>query len=560
MKPANPKTGLRCAIYTRVSTEHGLEQEFNSLDNQREASEAYIKSQAHEGWRLMRDRYDDGGFSGGSMERPALKKLLDAIRARLIDVIVVYKVDRLTRSLADFAKLVELFDEHRVSFVSVTQAFNTTTSMGRLTLNVLLSFAQFEREVTGERIRDKIAASKKKGIWMGGVVPLGYRVDNRALCVVEEHAAFVRSLFERYLETGSVVRLKAALDQENVGLPVRTDGTGKMTGGGLISRGHLYKVLSNPIYIGRLTHKDQVHEGLHAPIVDHDSWNRVQRQLADHTQDRASSRFDSDVLLAGKLFDDRGNRMGPTHATRRGRRYRYYVSQAILQGRKEDVGSVARVPALELERWVVDAMRGAAPSDPRNRSIETQDMHRESDRPGASIDSAVVGSSPHVLDPSAGLLAAVERITIRRTTLEIQLAEGMAEDSSDRILIIPWTPPSPYRRREIIQGEGGRSPAMRPMRAEARALLIDALRDAHCWQGELIRDPSCTIASIAAREKKTERSIRMTLSLSFLSPALVKVAIEGRLSRGFGVKRLMDLPMAWSDQWSALGLKAPARA
>jgi site-specific DNA recombinase len=559
MKPVNPKASLRCAVYTRVSTEHGLEQEFNSLDNQREASEAYIKSQAHEGWRLMRDRYDDGGFSGGSMERPALKKLLDAVRARRIDVIVVYKVDRLTRSLADFAKLVELFDEHRVSFVSVTQAFNTTTSMGRLTLNVLLSFAQFEREVTGERIRDKIAASKKKGIWMGGVVPLGYRVENRALHVVEEHAAFVRDLFRRYLETGSVVRLKAALDQENVRLPTRTDGTGKTTGGGLISRGHLYKILSNPIYVGRLTHKDEVHEGLHAPIVDHDSWNRIQRQLAEHTRDGVGSRHDSNALLAGKLFDDRGNRMSPSHATKRGRRYRYYVSQAILQGRKEDVGSVARVPAMELERRVVDAVRGAPPTNPREHSIETEIIHRVSDRPVATINSAAVGSSSRVLDPGADLCAAVERVTIRCTTLEIQLAEGMGEDFSDRILVIPWGPPSPYRRREIIQGEGGRSAAVRPMRAEARALLIDAFRDAYCWQDELMRDSSRTIESIAPREKKTERSIRMTLSLSFLSPALVKAAIDGRLSRGFGVKRLMDLPMRWSDQWSALGLKAPAQ-
>ena len=292
MRPANPKASLRCAVYTRVSTEHGLEQEFNSLDNQREASEAYIKSQAHEGWRLMRDRYDDGGFSGGSMDRPALMRLREAVRARRIDVIVVYKVDRLTRSLADFAKLVELFDEHQVSFVSVTQAFNTTTSMGRLTLNVLLSFAQFEREVTGERIRDKIAASKKKGIWMGGVVPLGYRVESRALHVVEDHAAFVRDLFRRYLEIGSVVRLKAALDQQKVQLPIRTDGRGKMTGGGLISRGHLYKILSNPIYVGRLTHKGQVHEGLHDPIVDQEIWDRVQRLLAEHAQHRAGSRQD----------------------------------------------------------------------------------------------------------------------------------------------------------------------------------------------------------------------------------------------------------------------------
>src|SRR5271156_3062604 len=322
MKTESRKSSLRCAIYTRVSTEHGLEQEFNSLDNQREASEAYINSQAHEGWRLIRNRYDDGGFSGGSMDRPALQKLLDDVRARRIDVIVVYKVDRLTRSLADFAKLVELFDTHQVSFVSVTQSFNTTTSMGRLTLNVLLSFAQFEREVTGERIRDKIAASKRKGIWMGGVVPLGYRVENRALHVVEDHAAFVRDLFRRYFEVGTVVRLKAVLDQDGVRLPVRTDGTGKTTGGGLVSRGHLYKILSNPIYLGRLTHKGQAHDGLHDPIIDQDAWDRVQTLLAEHAQRAAASRKDSEALLAGKLYDDRGNRMSPSHAAKKGRRWR----------------------------------------------------------------------------------------------------------------------------------------------------------------------------------------------------------------------------------------------
>jgi site-specific DNA recombinase len=558
MKPANPKATLRCAVYTRVSTEHGLEQEFNSLDNQREASEAYIKSQAHEGWRLMRERYDDGGFSGGSMERPALKKLLDAVRARRIDVIVVYKVDRLTRSLADFAKLVELFDEQQVSFVSVTQAFNTTTSMGRLTLNVLLSFAQFEREVTGERIRDKIAAFKNKGIWMGGVVPLGYRVDNRALHVVEEHAAFVRDLFRRYLEIGSVVRLTAALDQEKVRLPTGTDGRGKTTGGGLISRGHLYKILSNAIDVGRLTHKDQVHEGLHDPIVDHESWNRVQRLLAKHAQDRAGSRQDSDALLGAKLFDDRANRMSPSHATKRGRRYRYYISQAILQGRKADAGSVARVPAVELEQRVVEAVRGAAPVDHRARSIDTQILRRVCDHSIAAIDSAAAASWPSALDPGADLRAAVERITIRRTTLEIQLAEGTAGDPPDRIIVVPWTPPSPYRRREIIQGQGEQSAAVRPMRTKARAVLIDAMRDARRWLDELTTDSSHTIESIAAREKRTERSIRLTMSLAFLAPALVKAAIDGRLPRGFGVKRLMDLPIAWSDQWSALGLKAPA--
>ena len=558
MKPASPRASLRCAIYTRVSTEHGLEQEFNSLDNQREASEAYIKSQAHEGWRLMRERYDDGGFSGGSMERPALTRLLDAVRARRVGVIVVYKVDRLTRSLADFAKLVELFDEHQVSFVSVTQAFNTTTSMGRLTLNVLLSFAQFEREVTGERIRDKIAASKRKGIWMGGVVSLGYRVENRALHVVEEHAAFVRDLFRRYLEIGSVVRLKAVLDQENVRLPIRTDCGGKSVGGGPISRGHLYKILSNPIYVGRLIHKAQVHEGLHGPIVDQEIWDRVQSLLAEHAQNRAGARQDSDALLAGKLFDDRGNRMSPSHATSGGRRYRYYVSQAVLQGRKEDAGSIFRVPAMEIERRVIDAVRGVAPALVPERSIGRQSIQGVG-RPAATIDGAPTAAPFNVFDFVGDVRAAVERITIRRTALEIQLAQEIAGEAPDRIMLVPWTPPSPYRRREIVQGEGEQFAAVRPMRTQARVVLVDALRDAHRWLDELTTDPIRTIESIAAPEKKTERSIRMTLSLAFLSPALVKAAIDGRLPRGFGTKRLMDLPMTWSEQWSTLGLKPPAQ-
>ena len=258
MKDQVTKRSLRCAIYTRVSTDQGLEQDFNSLDAQREASEAYIKSQAHEGWRLIRDHYDDGGFSGGSMDRPALQKLLTDVQARRIDVIVVYKVDRLTRSLADFAKLVETFDARGVSFVSVTQSFNTTTSMGRVTLNVLLSFAQFEREVTDERIRDKIAASKRKGMWMGGVVPLGYRVENRALHIVEDHAEIVRSLFRRYLEAGSVVRLKQQLEADGIRIPIRIDGGGRSTGGGPFTRGHIYKILANPIYVGRIAHKGEI--------------------------------------------------------------------------------------------------------------------------------------------------------------------------------------------------------------------------------------------------------------------------------------------------------------
>ena len=402
MKNLTTKRGW-CAIYTRVSTDQGLEQDFNSLDAQREASEAYIKSQAHEGWRLVRDRYDDAGFSGGSMDRPALQKLLIDVQARRIDVIVVYKVGRLTRSLADFAKLVETFDAHGVSFVSVIESFNTTTSMGRLTLNVLLSFAQFEREVTGERNRDKIAASKKKGMWMGSVVPLGYRVEDRSLHIVDDHAVIVRSLFQRYLEAGSVVRLKQSLDAEDLRIPIRIDGAGRSTGGGLFSRGHVYKLLSNPIYVGRIAHKGQVHEGQHLPIVDQDLWDRVQQSLSEHLGSARTKRTrqSSEALLAGKLFDDRGNRMSPTWARKGSKRWRYYVSQAALQGDKSKAGSIVRVPAPELEALVTEAVGKLS-----------------ADHPASQTD----------------IRDRIDRVAIGRTAIQIRLSEVGEGEAPDCLL------------------------------------------------------------------------------------------------------------------------------
>ena len=433
------------AIYTRVSTDQGLEQDFNSLDAQREASEAYIKSQAHEGWRLIRDHYDDGGYSGGSMDRPALQKLLADVAARRIDVIVVYKVDRLTRSLADFAKLVELFDAHDVSFVSVTQSFNTTTSMGRLTLNVLLSFAQFEREVTGERIRDKIAASKKKGMWMGGVVPLGYRVEDRALHIVEDHAELVRTLFRRYLEAGSVVRLRQRLDAQNFRVPIRVDGEGRSTGGGLFSRGHIHKILSNPIYVGRISHKGQIYEGQHPPVVSQDLWDEVRQSLRDHlgTVMTKRRRQSSDALLIGKLYDDGGNRMSPTWARKGSKRWRYYVSQAALQGDRSKAGSIVRVPAGVVEALVDDAI-GKLSSNGAASQTDIRDL--------------------------------IDRVEIGRTTIQIRLSEVSEADAGASIMTLPLSPPSPYRKREIIQGANDAKTNARPMRANARAILIEALR------------------------------------------------------------------------------------
>src|SRR6201981_1226197 len=352
MKQAVPKR-QRCAIYTRKSTEHNLDLTFTSLDAQREACEAYIKSQAHEGWTLVRDRFDDGGLSGASLDRPALQNLLDQVRARRIDIIVVYKVDRLTRSLADFAKLVELFDEHEVSFVSVTQSFNTTTRMGRLTLNVFLSFAQFEREVTGERIRDKIAASKKKGIWMGGVVPLGYRIEKRKLHVDESEAATVRLIFDLYRELGCVRRVKEEADRLGLRTKCRTAANGAERGGKPFSRGHLYTLLSNPIYTGQIMHKGQLHPDQQSALIDDASWSIVRDQLATNTRDhRRRAKAADPSLLAGLLVDARGERLTPSHAVTKGRRYRYYVSAALITDAGTDREGW-RLAAREIEEAVI---------------------------------------------------------------------------------------------------------------------------------------------------------------------------------------------------------------
>ncbi|MFN3347378.1 recombinase family protein [Pseudorhodoplanes sp.] len=338
---------LRCAVYTRKSSEEGLEQEFNSLDAQREACEAYIASQKPEGWVLVPDRYDDGGISGATLERPALKRLLADIEARQVDVIVVYKIDRLSRALMDFAKLVEVFDRNGVTFVSVTQSFNTTTSMGRLTLNILLSFAQFEREVIGERIRDKFAASRKKGMWMGGFVPLGYEVKNRKLVMNEVEAAKVRMIFERFVKIGSATVLVRALRAEGV--------TGKQ--GKLVDKGYVYKLLNNRVYIGQAVHKGAAYPGEHEGIVSQALWDKVHNILGESPRRRAArSRAQTPALLKGLIFGPTGRAMTPTHTRRGGKLYRYYVSTDALT-REPDACPVRRIPAAEIENAVIDQVR-----------------------------------------------------------------------------------------------------------------------------------------------------------------------------------------------------------
>ena len=324
---------LRCAIYTRKSSEDGLEQEFNSLDAQREACAAYIASQKHEGWVLLPTHYDDGGLSGGSLERPALRQLLKDIADGRVDQIVVYKIDRLTRSLADFSKIVDTLDAAEASFVSVTQSFNTATSMGRLTLNMLLSFAQFEREVTAERIRDKIAASKRRGLWMGGLVPLGYDADGRTLKINEAEAETIRRLYNLYEIHGTVRQVKDVADNLQLRTKRRETTAGKQTGGGRFDRGHIHHILTNPIYAGRIKHKTLIHDGQHEAIIEPDRWDRIQTEMqegANKIRERKTAKQRS--LLCGKIYDETGDRLTPSHSkTRACVRLRYYVSHRLIK-------------------------------------------------------------------------------------------------------------------------------------------------------------------------------------------------------------------------------------
>jgi site-specific DNA recombinase len=536
MKAPSVKT-VRCAIYTRVSTEHGLDQEFNSLDAQYDAASAYIESQAHAGWTLIRSRYDDGGYSGGSTDRPDLQKLLDDIRARKIDVIVVYKVDRLTRSLADFAKLVELFDAHGVSFVSVTQQFNTTTSMGRLTLNVLLSFAQFEREVTSERIRDKIAASKRKGLWVGGNLPLGYEMKEGKIAIVEEEAELVRSIFRRYLELGSVNELLRDLRERNIRTKTRRLSTGATRGGIPFGRGALYYVLSNHFYIGEVKYKNEILPGEQPSIMDRALFEAVRQKSLAQWSHRTVVRNKSDHLLIGLLFDDAGHRMIPTHATKAGIRYRYYASMPVLHGEAKtaSVGSVSRVPATDIEDTIVKFLK--------------EHLAAKQDGPTTSA------GRPANREVLAQLVAG---IVMQKDRLIVQLKPDNVDEASDypdnRSFSIPWQKPPSKKSRQILLPHNASRSDVRPEQFERRARLVSAIARGRRWLDDVVSGRVTTIAQLCTREKCSVRQVNMTISLAFLAPKLVKAAVEGRLPRGIGIERLRDQPTEWSRQFEALGL------
>lgn len=556
---------LRCAVYTRKSTEEGLEQEFNSLDAQREACVAFIASQVGLGWKLVPEFYDDGGISGGTMERPALKRLLQDIRDKRIDVVVVYKIDRLTRSLMDFSKIVETFDAHRVSFVSVTQQFNTTTSMGRLTLNVLLSFAQFEREVTAERIRDKIAASRKKGMWMGGTIPLGYRAVDKKLVVNEAAAAIVRSIFQRYLELKSVLALAEELNQnKTVGEanPLRAR----------VSRGRLYHLLSNPVYIGQARHRDTCYEGTHQPIVDAELFASVQALLKEQGPKRRSRSNAADLhLLTGVIFDETGDRLSPAYANNHGKRYRYYISNRLkVARRKDDTGW--RVPADELEA-IVDQQLIALLSY-KSRLAEWIEQCASKDKITIGINEAerLLSDSPGCKAKRRSIVkSAILRITLSSQTIELAIKPAAlvraivqsqdvgfaAKDPQQPVIAVEThkiTVPCQIQRRgneaRLIIGD-------QPKREKAPdPSLVKLLARSHSMLSALTNGSARSISELSKATGIHRADLSKALPLAFLSPAIVDDILAGNQPVSLTARRLArlgDLPVDWNQQQSLLG-------
>ena len=534
MPPDDRKT-FRCAIYTRKSSEHGLEQDFNSLDAQREAAEAYIKSQAHEGWRLIRANYDDGGLSGGTMERPALQMLLADVQAGKIDIVVVYKVDRLTRSLADFAKLVELFEAHRVSFVSVTQQFNTTTSMGRLTLNVLLSFAQFEREVAGERIRDKFAASRRKGMWMGGTVPLGYDVKGRKLVINASEAKTVRLIYRRYLAAGSVHRLRGELERLGIRSKKRVLTSGRIQGGGSFDRGALYHLLRNRLYRGEVVHKGIAYPGQHEAIVEEELWQAVQQLLSNNLVQRRRSRTESGAILSGLIFDDRGNRMTPAYTSRRGVRYRYYTSRALLRGDPKQAGSRPRVSADNIEPLIVNAVR--------------HQLHPDATEPAAAPGTWNQETRILVRQAVTRLVVQCDAVEITlKKEAEITLDEFDSAQTAAPILTVRLPSDTSSARREIIV------PGPHSEKRHVDEALILALARARSWLRGLTEGDYADTAEIAQRFKLNEAHVRRLTRFAFLAPDIVEAIVEGRQRRSLTVKLLLrGIPLIWDDQRRIFG-------
>lgn len=562
---------LSCAVYTRKSSEEGLEQSFNSLDAQREACEAFIASQRHEGWHLLSKQYDDGGFSGGNMERPALAELINDIKTSKVTVVVVYKVDRLTRSLADFAKLVELFDKFGVSFVSVTQQFNTTTSMGRLTLNVLLSFAQFEREVTGERIRDKIAASKKKGMFMGGGYPLGYDLQDHELVINETEAAKVREIFELYLQLKCARRLTAEVAKRGYRTKLRISENGRKTGGLPLIRSHLYYMLKNRTYLGEIAHKGQIYQGRHKPIIARAIWDQVQALLNNNAVARASRKWAKHPSpLAGLLFDDRGNRLTPSHSRRGSARYRYYVSQALLKDRRDQVGLIKRVPAEEIEAIAVGQVSDLCSNS--NKLLEALSRLDVDFNERRSVVDKICALATTLRDRGDVSWISLSRSVIQKIVVspaQVQItidlhkliaASTNGEDQTKQRSSSLDPPLTLDLIAPVRVTRSGRQKSMVALDSDGSHQLVNesmvlAVARALKWDQEIRGGNS--LNAIARREGVSTTYATRIMPLAFLAPDIIEAIYDGRQPPDLKVKALSaNLPLDWVSQRRVLGFPA----
>jgi site-specific DNA recombinase len=570
----SPDRNTICAVYTRKSSEEGLEQSFNSLDAQREACEAFIVSQGQEGWRVLSARYDDGGFSGGTLQRPALRRLLADVEAGKVDVIVVYKVDRLTRSLADFAKIVETLDSKGVSFVSVTQQFNTTSSMGRLTLNVLLSFAQFEREVTGERIRDKIAASKKKGMWMGGLIPLGYDLEGRKLVPNQREATLACKIFSLYLELGCVSKLAAQLARERVKSKVWITRIGARRGGGTFSRGALYDLLRNRLYIGEIRHRDKWYPGEHKGIIPSELWSGVQAQLTNNLRrHRNRVRERSSSLLTGMLEDASGDHFTPSFTIKNGRRYRYYVSQLAINNPGERPSGVRRLPATEVENLVCARLRSFLASDE-----EVFDQVRF-EKEGIALIHPLVAAAKKlsVKWPSLRfdelrilLVSFLQRVIVDDANIEIVFSRTNLRRllaNAGQLPVDLDTTRAPSAAGDLIrlrvQAErkrcGGevhlvipRSSELTP--AQPRSALVKAVVRAHSWYERVLKGQALGQRSLARGTDLTERYVGKVFACAFLAPDIVEAILQGCQPRDLTFDKLTrNVPLSWVEQRKQFG-------
>ena len=552
---------LRCAIYTRKSSEEGLEQSFNSLHAQREACEAYIRSQKHEGWQIVKTIYDDGGFSGGNLQRPAMQRLLEDIAAKKVDVVVVYKVDRLTRSLTDFAKIVEQFDKQGVSFVSVTQQFNTTSSMGRLTLNVLLSFAQFEREVTGERIRDKIAASKRKGMWMGGVVPAGYELQDRQLIINSVEADQIRYIYKQYLDLDCVSKLQTHLESRGIRSKQRMSKRGRVSGGVVYSRGALYEMLKNRIYLGEITHKDAVHEGLHEAIVDREIWEQVQEKLKNNLQsEHRRPRATTASLLTGLLYDENGNRFTPTHAAKGERRYRYYVLQ-----KNEDTANkeTIRLPAPEVEELVISEFRTLL-----NSQQSLLDMLSDESTPIADTQAIMASVTKSELLNVERLKDAIrlttQRVVVLSDRLELHICKRtlrsvLTGQSFEKAGIAGHDIDVLSVEAEFLRKRGKVRLILPPHSIAAtsreNSSIVQAVAKAHDWLNRILNGTVVNQRALATEAGVDERYISRILPLALLAPDITEAILGGRQPTHLALKDyVQSFPTEWNAQRRALSV------